>query len=337
MLNAFCWRSPTSSSHKESLSSRTTSLRLRFADKWLQIKLCSGGDWNIGGCSKEPRLDDLDQPEEAREVDQHQPAGRHKPSAASTKHWIQRANRSTVSPSSTRPHPICSPLVRVRRVPDCEPSGEKLTREYDSWNSAQNLEQEEESAPFIETCSTPEEAFSVQVVVDDQTFVASCTKPRLAWREAFKNKCHAGCRGESCDNPEAAQHPTQRTEGEKRKEKNQKIISNPVCNTDPSVQNFPILLLLGKGSNNQNGNLRWHLPLGVQPPPPLMAQISRHFFTPLFFFCNWILHIWNGFYTSKISLLSPLINGSKLTFSGCCDRRLPYFAMFIVTSTTIYT
>ena len=22
------------------------------------------------------------------------------------------------------------------------------------------------------------------------------------------------------------------------------------------------------------------------PPPPLMAQISRHFFTPLFFFCN---------------------------------------------------
>ena len=25
---------------------------------------------------------------------------------------------------------------------------------------------------------------------------------------------------------------------------------------------------LGKGSNNQNGNLRWHLPLGVRPPPP---------------------------------------------------------------------
>ena len=43
----------------------------------------------------------------------------------------------------------------------------------------------------------------------------------------------------------------------------------------------------GTGSNNQNGNLRWILPLGVGPtPPPLMAQISRHFFTPLFFFCN---------------------------------------------------
>ena len=29
--------------------------------------------------------------------------------------------------------------------------------------------------------------------------------------------------------------------------------------------------------------------------------------------------------------------GSKLTFSGCCDRRQSYSAMFIVTSTTIYT
>ena len=25
--------------------------------------------------------------------------------------------------------------------------------------------------------------------------------------------------------------------------------------------------LLGRGANNQNGNLRWHLPLGVDPPP----------------------------------------------------------------------
>ena len=43
---------------------------------------------------------------------------------------------------------------------------------------------------------------------------------------------------------------------------------------------------LGRCANNQNGNLRWHLPLGVRPPPPppLMAQISRHFFTPLFSF-----------------------------------------------------
>ena len=68
---------------------------------------------------------------------------------------------------------------------------------------------------------------------------------------------------------------------------------------------------LGKGSNNQNGNLRLHLPFGVRPPPPLNGTNFQTFFTPLFFFCNWILHIWNGFYTSKISLLSPLIIGSK--------------------------
>ena len=42
-----------------------------------------------------------------------------------------------------------------------------------------------------------------------------------------------------------------------------------------------------------------------------------------FFFCNWILHIWNGFYTSKISLLSPLIIGSKFTFISSSGRWLP--------------
>ena len=26
--------------------------------------------------------------------------------------------------------------------------------------------------------------------------------------------------------------------------------------------------ILGKCADNQNGNLRWHLPLGVRPPPP---------------------------------------------------------------------
>ena len=34
----------------------------------------------------------------------------------------------------------------------------------------------------------------------------------------------------------------------------------------------------------------------------------------------------------KISLLSSLINGSKLTFPGSCDRRLPSSAMFNVHS-----
>ena len=45
---------------------------------------------------------------------------------------------------------------------------------------------------------------------------------------------------------------------------------------------------LGKGSNNQNGNLRWIFPLGVGPPPPpplaLMDIIFRQFVTPLFSF-----------------------------------------------------
>ena len=51
----------------------------------------------------------------------------------------------------------------------------------------------------------------------------------------------------------------------------------------------------------------------------------------IFVFCNWILHILFGFYTwsqSKVSLLIPLIIGSNLTIAGCCDRRLPYSAMF---------
>ena len=40
---------------------------------------------------------------------------------------------------------------------------------------------------------------------------------------------------------------------------------------------------LGTVSNNQNGNLRWFLPLGVDPPP-LMAKISRHFLPHFFSF-----------------------------------------------------
>merc|ERR1711952_170193 len=69
-----------------------------------------------------------------------------------------------------------------------------------------------------------------------------------------------------------------------------------------------------------------------------MVLISIHFYPTIFLFklnfsyMKKILHS-----QSKISLLSPFIIGSKLTFTGCCDCRLPYSAMFIVTSTTIYT
>ena len=55
-------------------------------------------------------------------------------------------------------------------------------------------------------------------------------------------------------------------------------------NSTSSIRNVTSSLnvKLGRCADNQNGNLRWHLPLGVRPP--LMAQISRHFFTPLFSF-----------------------------------------------------
>ena len=41
---------------------------------------------------------------------------------------------------------------------------------------------------------------------------------------------------------------------------------------------------LGKGAENQNGNLRWHLPLGVRPPPPLLAKFPDIFLPHIFSF-----------------------------------------------------
>ena len=46
---------------------------------------------------------------------------------------------------------------------------------------------------------------------------------------------------------------------------------------------FVHLAILGRCSNNQNGNLRWYLPLGVDPPP-LNGTNFQTFFTPLFSF-----------------------------------------------------
>ena len=82
----------------------------------------------------------------------------------------------------------------------------------------------------------------------------------------------------------------------------------------PRALDSPCFSTLGKGSNNQNGNLRWIFPLGVWPRPRPNGHNFQIFFYPTFFFCNWILNIWNRFYTSKISRLCPLIIGSKLTF-----------------------
>ena len=41
-------------------------------------------------------------------------------------------------------------------------------------------------------------------------------------------------------------------------------------------------LILGRGSNNQIGNLRWYLPLGVRPPP-LNGTNFQTFFYPTSF------------------------------------------------------
>ena len=102
--------------------------------------------------------------------------------------------------------------------------------------------------------------------------------------------------------------------------------------------NFPSnkCFTLGKVSN-QNGNLRWHLPLGLRPPPPLMARISRHFL-PHFF----LLQL-NPTYMKRI------LNFKNITFKSSYNwfkidihqqlRPLTanYLAMFKVISTNIYT
>ena len=67
-----------------------------------------------------------------------------------------------------------------------------------------------------------------------------------------------------------------------------------------------------------------------------MDIIFRHFFFPLFFLCNWLLHRWNGFYTwsqSKISLLGPLTIGSNIDIhQQLWPLTASYLAMFKVTS-----
>ena len=54
---------------------------------------------------------------------------------------------------------------------------------------------------------------------------------------------------------------------------------------------------LGTGAYNQNGNLKWHLPLGIDPPP-LKGTNFQTFFYPTFFllqlnptYMKWILHL----------------------------------------------
>ena len=90
---------------------------------------------------------------------------------------------------------------------------------------------------------------------------------------------------------------------------------------------FILIFRMGYKMEIQNDICHW-----ASDAPPPRNDINFHpFFTPLFSFAIKSFFIWNGFYTwsqSKVSLLGPLIIGSKLTFSGCFDRRQPYLAMF---------
>ena len=64
--------------------------------------------------------------------------------------------------------------------------------------------------------------------------------------------------------------------------------------------------------------------LSVGHPPPFN-------FHP--FFCNWILFIWNGFYTwpeSKLSFSSPFIIGSKFTATSIFSHFYGYLNYYIL-------
>ena len=94
---------------------------------------------------------------------------------------------------------------------------------------------------------------------------------------------------------------------------------------------------LGKGSNNQNGNLRWHLPLGVRPPPPLMAKFPDIFYPPFFLlqlnptYMKRILHFKNITFKSSYNWFIIDIHQQLRPLTA------NYLAMFKVISTTIYT
>ena len=95
---------------------------------------------------------------------------------------------------------------------------------------------------------------------------------------------------------------------------------------------------LGKGSNNQNGNLRWFLLLGVRPsPPPLMGQISRHFL-PHFF----LLQLNPAYMKRILHFKNITLKSSYNWFKIDIHQQLRpltanYLAMFKVISTTINT
>ena len=97
-------------------------------------------------------------------------------------------------------------------------------------------------------------------------------------------------------------------------------------------------VFLGTGSKNQNGNLRWHLPLGVRPPPPPLMAKFPDIFHPTFFllqlnptYMKRILHFKNITFKSSNNWFKIDIHQQVRLLTA------NYLAMFKVISTTIYT
>ena len=88
----------------------------------------------------------------------------------------------------------------------------------------------------------------------------------------------------------------------------------------------------------KNGNLKWHLPLGVGAPPPLNGTNFQTFYYPIFSFAveSYINETDFTLGLSQISLLSPLIIGSNIDILWQLRPLTANFlAMLIVTSITI--
>ena len=100
---------------------------------------------------------------------------------------------------------------------------------------------------------------------------------------------------------------------------------------------------LGTVADNQNGNLRWYLPLGVGPPPhpPLNGTYFQTFFYPTFPLLQLnptcmkrILHL----VSVKIITFKSSYNWFKIDIhQQLRPLTANYLAMFKVISTTIYT
>ena len=102
------------------------------------------------------------------------------------------------------------------------------------------------------------------------------------------------------------------------------------------VQGAFVHFLFGRVADNQNGNLRWYLPLGVRPP--LNGTNFQTFFYPTFFllqlnptYMKRILHFRNVTLKSSYNWFKIDIHQQLRPLTA------NYLAMFKVISTTIYT